>query len=273
MLLWLPVLLLSAAPCPLAAGEQKVILNVHGVEREALVVVGARAAANPPVLFAWHGFGGSPERLVGAVEPADRWADAVVVFPRGLPRTFPQFGDVEGAGFQVTQAEFGGRDLAFFDALYDHLLSRGCLDRSRVYSTGFSNGAFFSNLLACHRGARLAAIAPVGGAGPFEACERARVHVRVSHGTRDKIVPFSRAEETVETWAVQNHCKSAPRPAAEGCAVETCEGGVAVMFCSANVEHTWGGKAQAAAVAAFLRGHVLAEAVTPRPRGQGGIAQ
>ncbi len=247
----------AAPACALAPGEHTVSLQVGADKRDALVIVGAKAKGAPSVVFAWHGFGGSPEQLVRAILPADFWGDAVVVFPRGLERTFEQFGDVKRAGWQVGGKEHGGRDLAFFDALYDKLKGDHCLDERRVYSTGFSNGAFFSNLLACHRGDKLAAIAPVGGGGPFESCPKA-VPVRISHGTEDPIVPFVMAQKSAEVWSKRNGCKAPPAPAESACAQASCDAGTEVLFCSAKAKHTWGGKGQAEAVATFLRKHTAA---------------
>ena len=42
-------------------------------------------------------------------------------------------------------------DLGFVDAMLDELEQRFCIDADRVYSTGYSNGAFFSYRLACER--------------------------------------------------------------------------------------------------------------------------
>jgi len=45
-----------------------------------------------------------------------------------------------------------GGDIQFFDALYREITLRYCVDQSRVFSYGFSYGAYMSNLLGCHRG-------------------------------------------------------------------------------------------------------------------------
>ncbi len=262
----------SAAPgCALAPGEHTVSLQVGADQRDALVIVGAKARGATPVVFAWHGFGGSPEQLVRAILPADFWSDAIVVFPRGLDRTFEQFGDLKKPGWQVRGKEHGDRDLAFFDALYKRLQGDHCLDERHVYSTGFSNGAFFSNVLACHRGDRLAAIAPVGGGGPFEPCTT-RIPVRISHGTEDPIVPFGFAQKTAEIWSKLDGCKAPPAPAEGSCARASCEGGTDVVFCSAKAKHTWGGKGQAESVARFLRKHERGAARASAPSGKAAVA-
>ncbi|MEW5849583.1 MAG: hypothetical protein AB2A00_12265 [Myxococcota bacterium] len=254
LLLAFPLLLTTPDACQLSAGTHQLSLTAGGLRREAMVVVGKKVAGAAPVVFAWHGFGGSPEDLAPAVHAEEHWEDAVVVLPRGMDRTIPKFGEVKRPGWQILVGELGGRDLALFDALHARLRKDGCLDERRVYSTGFSNGAFFSNLLACHRAHVLAAIAPVGGGGPFEACGGA-VPTRVFHGTADPVVPFESAQRTVETWSHLAGCPGSPAPVEEQCASTTCAGGVEIMFCSARVGHSFGGRAQAQAVAAFLRRH------------------
>jgi poly(3-hydroxybutyrate) depolymerase len=56
--------------------------------------------------------------------------------------------------------------VAFTLELIDHLLSSYCLDPSRVYASGKSNGGGFTNVLACNSTAssRIAAFAAVSGA-------------------------------------------------------------------------------------------------------------
>ena len=49
-----------------------------------------------------------------------------------------------------------------------------CIDPDRVYSTGISNGAMLSTLLACRLPGKLAAIAPVAGVNVTRVCPRRR---------------------------------------------------------------------------------------------------
>ncbi len=54
-------------------------------------------------------------------------------------------------------------DVGFVDALLDRLEETICVDRSRIYATGMSNGGMFVHRLGCEMPKRFAAIAPVGG--------------------------------------------------------------------------------------------------------------
>merc|ERR1712154_515804 len=54
-------------------------------------------------------------------------------------------------------------DVGFIDALLDELEATYCVDRSRVYATGYSNGGMMTQRLGCELNHRLAAIAPQHG--------------------------------------------------------------------------------------------------------------
>ena len=243
--------------CGLAAGPHERTITVGEATRVYLVEVGAELAARPPVVFAWHGFGSRAENSLEAMKTETLWTDAVVVAPRGMPRTFDQFGDTPRPGWQVAAGELDDRDLLFFDAMLAELESLGCVDASRVYSTGFSNGGFFSNVLACHRADALAAAAPTGGGGPFvKPCGR-KIPVLITHGRADKVVPYASAHKTYQSWVAHNACAEGPGTvspdAEEGCVVAAgCAEESPVRMCSYDIGHQWP-QGQSERVAGFLR--------------------
>ena len=239
----------SLGACPISVGTHPVTIEVAGQRRTALVRRGADAGDAAPVLFVWHGFGASARSILPAVSAEKHWDDALVVAPQGLDRTFEKFGLVARPGWQVSLGELRDRDLQFFDALLDHI--RPCMDSGRVYSTGFSNGGFFSNVLGCHRLDTLAAIAPVGGGGPFASCQGA-MPVMVTHGTADRTVAYEMAVNTVQAWSEPNQCVG-PVPRSDGCTSLNCE--TPVALCVFDGGHTWP-RGTDAAIAAFLRSHV-----------------
>lgn len=92
--------------------------------------------------------------------------------------------------------------------MLDHFEERYCIDSSRVYATGKSNGGGFTNLLACDPTAseRIAAFAPVSGAYyqdvPEDACNAETVPIKCNtgrcpipiiefHGTADTTIPYN----------------------------------------------------------------------------------
>jgi len=243
--MWAVVTMALATTCAVAdGGAFDVKLNVQGVERSAHVVVGVKAQAaikaDPdaklPLVYVWHGWGGSSagiEKMFAPVLP-----DAIAVFGQGLPRRFPKLGHRAFDGWQVETNDLSRRDLAFFDALHSKLLATGCVDARRVTSTGFSNGAMFSNVLACVRSDVLAGVAPLSGGGPpaKARCGRA-VPALVVHGTRDRVLPFARAVASVEHHSKTNRCSKAPYTTTQ----HGCRDGIgcaaAVRFCVHHGRH------------------------------------
>lgn len=83
-------------------------------------------------------------------------------------------------------------DLQYTADLLDQVEAEQCVDLSRVYATGLSNGAFMSSILACTMADRFAAVAPVAGLIRPEGCDPSRpVPVLAFHGTDDPILLFN----------------------------------------------------------------------------------
>lgn len=230
----------SEPSCTLAPGLETHTLDVDGARREYRVNIGAGAAAHDraPLVFVWHGFGASAKAMTRVILPDRDWPEVVVVVPQGLGRTFPGFGDDERPGWQIEPGELGDRDLRFFDALVRDVSRRHCIDPARIYSTGFSNGAFFTNLLACVRGDVLAAAAPVSGGGPLSRECGAPVPVWISHGNLDNVVPIERALESARAWQSHNRCEAFLDPPTRGCvSFPGCAAEVTV--CTEPRAHFW----------------------------------
>jgi polyhydroxybutyrate depolymerase len=83
-------------------------------------------------------------------------------------------------------------DLVFLDRVLDEVEAERCVDTSRVYATGISNGALMSSTLACAMSDRFAAVAPVAGVARPPRCAPDRpVPVLAFHGTADPILLFN----------------------------------------------------------------------------------
>ncbi len=147
-----------------AAAEslQRASWAVDGTAREALVHLPAAVTAEgAPLVFVFHGHGGSMRHAARSMPIHEKWPEAIVVFPQGLP-TPGQLTDKAGrrAGWQRLAGDQADRDLAFFDVMLADLSKRHRIDRRRVYSTGHSNGGSFTYLLWAERGEKFAALAP-----------------------------------------------------------------------------------------------------------------
>lgn len=136
---------------------------VDGVKREALVHVPAGAGSGQPlpVVYNFHGHGGSMKQASRNLPIHEVWPDAIVVYPQGLP-TPGVLTDKAGtrAGWQGAAGAHGDRDLRFFDAMLASLRADYHVDEHRIYATGHSNGGQFTYLLWAERGDTFAAFAP-----------------------------------------------------------------------------------------------------------------
>ncbi len=126
-------------------------------------------------------------------------------------------------------------DVLFIADLLDDIGSQLCIDDSRIFAAGVSNGAMMAIRLACDLSDRIAAIAPVAGVyfPPWSPdldaeadCISARpVPVVAFHGTADTIVPFEGGPvglqgfpfnlrnielDVMPAWAEHNGCDSGP---------------------------------------------------------------
>jgi polyhydroxybutyrate depolymerase len=83
-------------------------------------------------------------------------------------------------------------DLGFVSALLSHVESTQCIDTSRVYASGFSDGSFMVSLVACTMSNQFAAIAAVSGLQLPKPCRTHRpVPIITFHGTADPILFFN----------------------------------------------------------------------------------
>jgi polyhydroxybutyrate depolymerase len=136
--------------------------NVDGVEREALVHVPTTATTMPTaIVFAFHGHGGTAQRVARAWNYQGLWPQAIVVYMQGL-KTPGQITDPEGTrtGWQRTVGDQQDRDLKFLDAVLASLEREYQVDKRRIYATGHSNGGSFTYLLWEARPNTFAAFAP-----------------------------------------------------------------------------------------------------------------
>lgn len=136
--------------------------KVDGVTREALVHVPSTAKTNAaPIVFAFHGHGGSMRNAARMFGYETIWPEAIVVYMQGL-NTPGRLTDPEGKrpGWQQAAGAEQDRDLKFFDAVLASLKKDYKVDAKRIYSTGHSNGGSFTYLLWETRPKEFAAFAP-----------------------------------------------------------------------------------------------------------------
>ncbi len=245
----------AAESCPLEPGPALHEIEVDGVTRSYWLNVGPAAGHDgpAPVIFLWHGWGGSARSLSSVFDPARVWPEAVTLAPVGLRRRFPGLPPGKMPGWQIVDGEFGDRDVKLFDALADRMTGLSCVDSRRLYSMGFSNGGYFSNLLGCQRPDVVAAIVPVSGGGPHPPSCEGGVAVQVVHGTQDRVVEYSQGESSFRTWQRGNACEGNVEASDEGC-VDAQGCSREVRMCSFDGGHVWPRELQGEFVS-FLKRH------------------
>jgi len=228
-----------------------VTVEVDGVQREARVVAPAVEGDAPrPLVLAFHGYGGGFWDL----ESTAGLSDAAVA--HGFVVAYPQ-----GIGEGPTWDLQGDSDTAFAIALIDALAASQCIDRTRVFATGFSMGGGMTNVLACRLADRFAAVAPVAANhGPTwgDPCEPSQpVPIMAFHGTLDTFLPYeggdspfpdrpvTGVEAWMAAWAVADGCAPDPRVASVSAEVDSltwqdCAAPV-VLYRVLGGGHTWPG--------------------------------
>lgn len=244
-----------ASPFPEAVAEH--MLESDGMDRRFIVHVPTRYdhQTATPVVFAFHGYSNTPQQQEqwSMMSAKAEEAGFILVYPYGSG--FP-------AGWNGGDCCLTGLtppdDVAFVGAMIDWLEQELCIDPSRIYATGFSNGGFFSHRLACELSDRIAAVGSVAGMMGIDDCSPGRpMPVLQLHGTADPVVPydgslvlgFRSVEETIAGWIERDGCGSEPVLTYDQGEVtcmshEDCEAGVEVELCTVEGGgHTWPGGA------------------------------
>ena len=139
--------------------------RVGGVKRTAVVVLPAKTQG-APIVFGFHGHGGTGGYCARRWNLQALWPEAIFVYPDGLPTKTPR--DPEGGkpGWMM----FGGgllpnRDLAFFEALLETAKHEWRVDDKQLYCTGHSNGGGFTYYLWGQKPTLFAALGVVAASG------------------------------------------------------------------------------------------------------------
>ncbi len=175
--------------------------------------------SDSPVIFAFHGHGGTAKHAARSFGFQDHWPEAIVVYMQGL-NTPGRLTDPDGkkTGWQSTAGDQGDRDLKFFDAVLATLKKEYKVDASRIYATGHSNGGGFTYLLWGQRGDVFAAVAPSASAasnrGYRDLKPKPALHVA---GDNDPLVKYSWQQVAMQIVRDINGCEKSSVPwASEG---------------------------------------------------------
>ena len=201
---------------PPTPGGREITLTSSGVQRTALLHLPPAAAGERlPLLVGLHGAGaGFFERYSGFSVLADAEGFAAL-YPNPIDeadgRTFWNINDHQ---------PHGPDDVQFISDLLNYVESSVCVNTSRVYAAGVSNGGGMAASAVCALSDRFAAFASI--AGGYESLPRCQptnpVSVLEIHGTEDGSVPYNGSRSTgagavrpwVAAWRLRDQCHGAP---------------------------------------------------------------
>ncbi len=215
-----------ALPADPSVSELLQTVTVGGIRRQYLLTSPPTHRGEPvPVVVDLHGLsqGASLEAVTTQFSPKATANGFIAVFPQGT-------GNPVGWDIQPGTSGHPNHDIDFMNALLDKLEAQRCVDTSRIYATGLSDGALFTSLLACTMANRFAAFAPVAGVAVPQPCQPAHpVPILAFHGTADPILPFNGGTPgttappvnlfgpgypaNVQAWAVKDGCDPTPTDA------------------------------------------------------------
>ncbi|NIJ54871.1 cellulase family glycosylhydrolase [Dyadobacter arcticus] len=160
---------------------------------------GATVGLNLPLLFVYHGDGGSGAGIRNSTEfntTADN-NNFIVVYPNA---------DSDGSGWH--RAIDQTKDVRFTSDLIDYFCSTYHIDAKKVYATGHSAGGYMTYNLAVNLPSRVAAFAPVSGNmyanngdyAYFTGPNFKPVPILHIHGDPDNVVAYPDPNHTPTEW-------------------------------------------------------------------------
>ena len=182
---------------------------VDTTKREALVWAPKPGDTPAPVVFVFHGHGGSMRQAANSIAVHEAWPEALVVFMQGLP-TPGRLADPKGerSGWQAGPAQQGDRDLRFFDLVWASLRAEHRVDLRRVYATGHSNGGAFTYLLWATRAEHFTAFGPSAAVPSWNFTSLPPKPVIHVAGEKDPLVKFAWQERMIGYLRRLHNCES-----------------------------------------------------------------
>jgi polyhydroxybutyrate depolymerase len=201
-------------------------MEVDGIERFYIVHLPENNSTNKllPLVLVLHGGGGNAKQMQ-KFSRFNKTADQnsfIAVYPEGYDKNWSdgRIGD---------ELPMQRDDVKFISMMLDTLIKKYNVDSMRIFSTGISNGGFFSIYLAYKLSNRILAIAPVCAAIPENLEDKFKPDFPVSmmliNGTEDKLVKYDggavgfndgdrgfsiSTDKTISIWIKNNNCSTVP---------------------------------------------------------------
>jgi polyhydroxybutyrate depolymerase len=230
-------------------------------QRDAVVhiPIGYRPGIPAPLVMQFHGAApnatGAGYEHDSPLHPLSDRYGFIDVYPQGLRASTGNLG-WNAYGPVVSKIA----ELPFVDKLLDTIEADFCVDATRVYASGFSNGGNMVNYLACRDSGRFAAAAPVAGPmygqddGP---CRPSRpVPIIDIHSVDDPGVPYGghpglpnydfplpSVPQWLADWAGLDGCTGPASSTVDGAqsttSWSTCSGGARIVGYAVRAGHAW----------------------------------
>lgn len=166
-----------------------------------------------PLILAFTGKGGSAKQFEASIGLKN--IPAITVYPQ------PLIGKDGTTSWEGAPYSPNTDDVLFINSMLDKIEGQLCIQKTRIYSVGFSNGGGMSWVLSCQASDRIAAFAMVAGAFyyPEEKCKAKRsTPVLNIHGDKDSEVPYdgsvTRKLPKIDEWVLHhasaNRCRDKP---------------------------------------------------------------
>lgn len=173
-------------------------------------------SSSVPLLFNFHGFGGSAKEYMNnsdmrALAESETF---ILVYPQGTCIDgFSHWNPSLAGGDNKSSA----KDLDFIEALINKLSADYNIDNKRIYACGYSNGGMFAYGLANYKSDLIAAVGSISGTAlDFNAPTSHPMPIIHLHGTSDGVIPYNgssdynSAQSVIDYWTNFNNTINNP---------------------------------------------------------------
>jgi polyhydroxybutyrate depolymerase len=271
--LLLLIYLVTVIPAVYADNDITGKLSVDGMEREYILHLPKKYGTEKlPLVMVFHGGGGTAEQVKEHTKfnkTADR-ENFIAVYPDAVDKNWNdgRIGD---------KLPMNIDDVKFISVMLDTLSVNYNVNEGRIFSTGISNGGFFSFYLALKLSERILAIAPVAANIPENLKDDFKTSLPVSllliNGTKDPLVKYDggsvgfkddetgrgvslSTDWTIKIWTANDECQLSSKieeiddKQDDGCKAEKttyyrCKDATEVILVKiTGGGHTWPGASQ-----------------------------
>ena len=203
---------------PILSGDHTRTLIIGGMERKYILHIPPNYDHLQPtaLVLAYHGIDLNAQemmRISGLSAQADK-DNFLVAYPEGSGSRQSWNGGSCCGEAMLKKVD----DVDFTRAMIEDIAKQVNVDHSRIFATGFSNGAIMAYRLACDLADQIAAIGPVAAAPAITSCDPSRpVSVIHFHGDADRLNPyeggqraaggeFMSVEDGIDLWLGLDNC-------------------------------------------------------------------